>query len=105
MADALHRIRKTLNRTPHLMADQGKFMIYLVVLLLHSVVYSICLYLIQRGFEHRSEKMLKIQIYARIVLFTSMWAFQSILMVMFWWLTRPAFRQIKIAPKTNNFFS
>ena len=84
MANALQRIKKTLNRTPHLMADQGKFMIYLVVLLLHSVIYSICLYLIQRGFEHRTKKMLEIQIYARIVLFTSMWALQSILMIMFW---------------------
>jgi len=34
-----------------------------------------------------------------------MWALQSIMMFMFWKITRPTFHQIKIGPLRNNFLS
>jgi hypothetical protein len=53
--------------------------------------------MIFRAFDNPSTFNLKLQVYGRIALFTSMCVLQSIMLYMFWKFTRPAFRRIKVA--------
>lgn len=86
------------------MADQKTFKIHVFVLVLHCTISSLCLFLIIRAFGNPTTKNLTIQEYARIGLFSSMWVLQSIMLFMFWRLTRTAFRRIKVKTQEINSF-
>jgi len=97
LGDALRRIKKTLNSMPHLMSNQKTFWLHVCVLVSHCVIFTISQLLIFRAFDNPSPKNLKLQVWGRIALFTSMCVLQSIMLYMFWKFTRPAFRRIKVA--------
>jgi hypothetical protein len=83
-ADALRRIKILLKQMPHLVVNQLSFRLYIFVLVSHSITNSVCLFIINWGFNKTSPEALKIQIYSRIVLFSTLWFLQIILLIIFY---------------------
>jgi hypothetical protein len=55
-ADALRRIKIILKQTPHLPVNQVSFRLYVFVLVFHTIVNSVCLFLINRGFNRATQE-------------------------------------------------
>jgi magnesium-transporting ATPase (P-type) len=79
------------------MADQKIFWLHIMVVVSHCVVFTVSQLMIFRAFDDPSDFNLKLQVYGRITMFTSMCVLQSVMLFMFWKFSRPAFRRIKVA--------
>lgn len=83
-ADALRRIKIILKQTPHLQVNQVSFRLYVFVLAFHTIVNSVCLFFINRGFNRTTQEAYEIQIISRIVLFSTLWFLQIIMLIIFY---------------------
>jgi hypothetical protein len=89
---------------PHLLADQRTFWLHVVVLVAHCVCVTISIALIFPSFENPTRKNLLLQFYGRCLLYTSVFVLQTIMMFMFWKLTRPAFRRFRVKSEGKTTF-
>ena len=80
---------------PHLQANYKTFWLHLTLLFSHCAIMTVCQSIIYQTFSKTDEKALRIQNYARIVLFTSMTIIQLIFIYMFNKFMKPNMIQIK----------